>query len=563
MQQLPSQHDTVSSGSALSNTSIAQTQRTNQSPNILLQRIARTTRVFSPFALALSLVLSGCAEDGAQANENVAATGESEDPIVIQFDTGHYEQQTYFRVPLLFYKVCNSNGTDCANATLTGAKAAIDFANSIEYRSDSGIRFVASKEAQFAQINDDGLNNKCLPRSDFASKANNGDPNGNGVKGDANDTAYMCPPVTEAAIVTQTITDYFANQAEEKKAVPVFMRGGVESATFSNNMWTANGWSTMYSGCDQPGVFLGDTISANFVLPHELGHYYCLAHTHYDRGSDLNVQTVAEARNAIVGEVLTHDPLSWTLDKQDVLDSRFDNDINPSTSSNAYWLNLFPIHDTPPDPGPNVWDDAFAISGVKHLCDVGNKSLDIVANLGPWGTQSFHFAPDRRNIMSYFNSCAGWGDYLTKSPDQVARQEAAASIHRTTVSNVVNVDSWVNDKDVAIPGQVSGTPKKYATSLIRTTPSDAASITRVLVHVDIKHDVGGLDISLVNPEGNEFVLQAASANTGKIVGDVKSIFYLNRGWMNVVGTWALKVTDANTHATVATRKLDAWRIELE
>ena len=125
------------------------------------------------------------------------------------------------------------------------------------------------------------------------------------------------------------------------------------------------------------------------------------------------------------------------------------------------------------------------------------------------------------------------------------------------------VDGWENTGDVTIPPRpdLGIGPLKWVSSYLK--PTGVGSPNRVRVHVDIKHDTGGLNIHLVAPNGQEIVLQGYAANSGKISGDVKTIFYVNGAGLPKAGLWQLKVSAQYTQLDAAVRKIDDWRIEFE
>ncbi len=138
---------------------------------------------------------------------------------------------------------------------------------------------------------------------------------------------------------------------------------------------------------------------------HEVGHFLHLSHTHSD-----DVTGSLYATNRATGYQSAIDSAADRVRKAGGL-GVFDGDM--------------PIADTPPDPGPPLFQpsgynaDGAALNGAEH-CTV-SVTLDVDG-------KKYVLAPDRKNIMSYFFSCPG--SHNISPGQEVVVQRAIATLNR-------------------------------------------------------------------------------------------------------------------------------------
>ncbi len=458
--------------------------------------------------------------------------------------TGGLVSRSYYQASLRILRVCDWGGANCGQTDAADVRGALDWANALQYRSDGRMRFVVDPATDFAAtINADGLNNSCKPVANLASYTDN-DPNNDGVSDQA-DIDFLCPPTPDGGLgqaIGETI--------EGTGGVAVYSRGGFKAVAWDpvTMQWIKKPHSGGFSSCAGHAVTLTSKFGASTFVAHELGHYFCSPHTFWNQP-----KTVAAMTTLIKDFVLNGGaaPTSTGV----ILKELFDGDAKSSFEGEYAYLAGYPINDTPPDPDSAVFNGAG--------CEIGATSVETTIGYGaPWNlSQKYTLTPDRRNVMSYFKGC--FGDYHRFSPQQISRQHATALNHRAPVVNSVWVDGWENTGDVTIPPRpdLGVGPLKWVSSYLK--PTGVGSPNRVRVHVDIKHDTGGLNIHLVAPNGQEIVLQGYAANSGKISGDVKTIFYVNGAGLPKAGLWQLKVSAQYAQLDAAVRKIDDWRIEFE
>ncbi|MCY0987750.1 proprotein convertase P-domain-containing protein [Nannocystis sp. ILAH1] len=457
------------------------------------------------------------------------------DPDLPPPQYGTAVKRYYQEAPLRFIRLCDDDGTKCSVLTRGNAQSAVDWANALHYRSDSALRFHIDGESDFIGHRDNsGLNNHCTPVPGFASEGAGADP------------TTLCPESYDHRTANTTAA---LNRADG--AVTVFSRNGTGGVRWNSatSMWETYSITLSSSSCSGSVVNMISNFGAGTLLAHELGHYFCAPHTFNEAGTFAAVQSQIKS-------LVNSTPLE-PEDGAEILEALYDPDASlvPLTGDYAY-LASFPIDDTPPDPGPKLFA---AIHG--NACTLSEDSISVpVAFPSPHDTiVSYEFTPDRRNVMSYFHNC--FGDYHDLTPQQIARVMATTTGHRAAVVSQVEVDGWENSTDVTIPtrGGLGLGPLEWVSSKITTLGAGTAS--RVRVHVDIKHDTGGLHIHLVAPDGVEYTLQNPADNAGKISGDVKTIFF--RSNLPRQGVWELKVASNFTHLDEADRRIDDWRIEFE
>jgi len=137
-----------------------------------------------------------------------------------------------------------------------------------------------------------------------------------------------------------------------------------------------NNWSNHFDEFVTMHAHTHDNPILGYGLSHEIGHYLHLPHTHVDGKRPL---TVDDAKQCIKDYVdnLGHD-------KNDG-DKVFDGDHGWS------------INDTPPDPGPAVFDN----NGMDpYSVDQPVMSIDVPLNSG---ITTYTLAPQRQNIMGYWD----------------------------------------------------------------------------------------------------------------------------------------------------------------
>jgi hypothetical protein len=191
--------------------------------------------------------------------------------------------------------------------------------------------------------------------------------------------------------------------AQHPGKLVIFYSGG------NQLVWTGARWEHRpiggggFSGGNLQFVRMAvDASGATNSVPHEIAHYLHLDHTHTEETDPAwqNLEGVKRAIKWWVDEA-GHDPADglgvWDGDK------RFG---DPS---------LPPVLDTAPDPGPDRYKDA----GLD-ICDP-SQELTVRVDLAS-GPRDYTFHPDRRNVVSYWDTdCAG-GARVT--PHQVARIRA-------------------------------------------------------------------------------------------------------------------------------------------
>ncbi|MCY1058838.1 hypothetical protein, partial [Nannocystis sp. SCPEA4] len=125
----------------------------------------------------------------------------------------------YHQAQLRPIKLCNDNGTTCSALTQANMQAAIDWADRVQFRSDSMLRFRIDAGTNFnAFVNNSGINNSCTPVANLASYTT-ADPNGDGQDNTPADAAFLCPPSFDDADATDLGQDI-----EADGAVPLYAR---------------------------------------------------------------------------------------------------------------------------------------------------------------------------------------------------------------------------------------------------------------------------------------------------------------------------------------------------
>lgn len=475
-------------------------------------------------------------------------------PILLP-PTGSLVPRAYYQTSLRILRVCDGDGTDCGATSASDVRGALDWANALQYRSEGKLRFVVDPLTDFAAtIKSDGLNNDCKPVSNLASYTDN-DPNNDGVSNQA-DIDFLCPPTPDGGL-----GEIIGKAIDETGAVAVYSRGGYKAVAWNDQakMWTRTPHNGGFSSCMGHSVTLTSKFGASTFVAHELGHYFCSPHTFWNQPKSLSALTTLIKDYVLGGGA---GPTSTTA----ILKELFDGDSKGTFDGAYVYLAAFPINDTPPDPDMKLYEGTFGLDpdvdeNAECFLSANSVSTTIAYGSPYWLTQQYTLTPDRRNVMSYFKHC--FGDYHYFSQQQINRQYAAALNHRANVVDSVWVDGWENTVDVTIPPrpELGLGPLAWVSSYLKTT--GVGSPSRVLVHVDIKHDMGALNIALVAPNGQEFTLQSYTANEGKISGDVKTIFHIDGAGLPKDGVWRLKVAAQYTQLDEAVRKIDDWRIEFE
>lgn len=181
----------------------------------------------------------------------------------------------------------------------------------------------------------------------------------------------------------------------------VFFRSGTRLAGGPGS-WTVAPWQGAYSGPEHQFVAMPHSLKEPNLFAHEVGHYLDLPHTSGDAVllTDAEKQSLPKKwettaagrkqvedilmprlRKAIVdhvaaGEPLENGPLALDFDRE-------------ATSKDAGPT----VFDTPPDPGPQL------LTALGHADDDAGFTVTVQF---PSTERTYAFAPDRRNVMSYF-----------------------------------------------------------------------------------------------------------------------------------------------------------------
>lgn len=359
--------------------------------------------------------------------------------------------------------------------------------NAIHYRSDSEVRFIIDENTDL---------NKVESWDDIWEKIQNG--------------------------------EYAPFIENSYGAVPVIIRevGGNNSSCF-------------------PGASIFMRNMSSFVnFGHESNHYLCVGHTH-PGFPGLKYIYKKDAAN-IIKTYLQQNPSVDPNNKDYILRETFDGDLHGSPNS-AYpeiaYLSNYPIEDTPPDAGNDIFAEEYGEE--PAWCNIYNKNVDIdVDYMG--SPYTFILEPDRRNISSYFKTC--YPGYMNISPQQVKKLHAAIERHRSKVTTFRRVPTWSNSIDVRIPPAEYVHPKP-AISYIQVEGSGSVInlVDEITIGVDIVHPRGGLHIELWSPDNDIYILQEPNENSNVpgflLSGGIKTLFFKKaiNGNARRNGLWQLRV----------------------
>lgn len=254
-----------------------------------------------------------------------------------------------------------------------------------------------------------------------------------------------------------------------------------------------------------------------------------------------------------------------------------DDEIMYQYDSSKWWdvynvaameLNEMPITDTSADPGQDAWIVLYGAGG-DCLYDKPNKTFNIDGIV-------YDVRPDRTNIMSYFKHCFPSEAHF--SLIQKTRSELAVTeLHRKPVTDSIDVKTWRNKTEVGIedatypyfdshfhPIILDNIPLKWASSKISVDDSEGP-VSRAVIGLRILQYAGegGLNIQLVDPNGDVHTLQQPSQNETRILDTISSLFYIDTTVKN--GLWTLRVAEQPNYGFASHPEgyLYDWQLQFE
>jgi hypothetical protein len=333
--------------------------------------------------------------------------------------------------------LCNDDGSDSGALTMSQFQDGLAKANEVLESSNANVVYIPDPETDLGSCVHDSLANyDCflkpelfpgksqleITESDLAGLTVC-DLNQDGKCND-DDVNHLCDTNKQGVRRMNLSYDHIGN-------IAVFIRGKTQArrrVQFDEALghWIFKYPSGGYSSCAGNYAVMNSGWWGN-LLAHETGHYLCSPHTFSRPPTD--DQNAAETIVAVIDK--------YNLDpnnKENVLISTFDGDRN----SVDILVGTHVIEDTPPDPGPTLWEAHF---GDGNACVPENESIPITVN--DFGSPiTYVLQPDRSLIMSYFKGCTALGQHF--SPDEVERIDLSFSHHRKHLVNADVVQCYDN-----------------------------------------------------------------------------------------------------------------------
>lgn len=464
----------------------------------------------------------------------------------------------YRYLSLRFVRFADDSGANAAALGYDEIWAAIDAVNAVLYRSGSDLRVRLDPATNLSALEySTNFNNVCRPISGWATRPRDAD--GNGVE-DGADATFLCPPLSpnRSQVVANSVISAILNSG----SIPVLVRGGFYRVTYEGGWLRDNGPGI---GSHGSHLIMPSSFAANTLLAHELGHVLVNnAHTFRDcvnndcatapeeSGSPLTTNGIRIQILADVGAG-NHAP----SDAAGILTALFDGDA------------ALGITDTPPDPNYKVWGNTFGDDlenkEITHLCDPANASIDVPVTFdAPFNTTyTYHFAPNRQNVLSYFKDCWNYRYFSFTRGQRNAMEDTLGDQLSSIDKPTVNVHRWRNTSNVNIPARPLFGPPAWASSKV-TVSGGAPYVSAALVHFDIRTVTGGYYVDLVAPDGTVFQLQTPGVNDGATYPSAinKTMYAVDVSDLTTKdGTWELRVADGDSFLPDAYRYITDWHLE--
>jgi hypothetical protein len=327
----------------------------------------------------------------------------------------------------------NDDGSEAATVTADQIRQSVLLANNVY--NPHGINFIFDPATDVYQRNSDLLNH------DF-------DRNDNNVYADPNTdpTFGGDPHGAERNAVAQRFPG---------RLCVYFGAGSRYLFSDAEKRWVYRPRTYNWSNDKDSFVTMTGGDGGTYDFAHEVGHYLHLAHTFNGIPN-----TIADAAAAI------RDFVEKQKHPKDRGADVFDGD-----------LLYTGVIDTPPDPGPQLF---------KNPCDTAETSVTIPVTFLDGSTQSYTIAPDRENIMNYWNKTCR-GKLPDISPGQAARVLdglRTGNRNHLIVPDTLYVATW-EDGD-----QSQTRALGWALADMQKRTQDEFGHGRKCVHMQA-HDIGG------------------------------------------------------------------------